>query len=80
MYVTMEAEKEYLIHVCPADAGKSWIKCGEGKVFYIFTLFRPEDIIGGESSAIAGMLILLGGAAVLYVLGIMVFERKDLHI
>lgn len=60
-----------------ANVGQSAEKA---KNYTFFTLFRPEDIIGGESSAIAGMLILLGGAAVLYVLGIMVFERKDLHI
>ncbi len=33
-----------------------------------------------ESSAAAGAIVLFAGAAVLYVLGIMVFERKDLHI
>lgn len=36
------------------------------------------EAFGG--SAIAGALLLLAGAVVLYVAGIAVFDRKDLHI
>ena len=50
------------------------------KYFTFFTLFNPNGIIAGESSAIVGILVLLAGAVMLYVLGIMIFERKDLHI
>ncbi len=52
----------------------------KAKYFTFFTLFNPDHIIVGESSAIAGTLMLFAGAVVLYALGIMVFERKDLHI
>lgn len=50
------------------------------KYFTFFTLFNPDGLIAGESEAVAGMLILLAGAAVLYISGIMIFDRKDLHI
>ena len=52
----------------------------KAKYFTFFTLFHPEGIIDGESSAIAGVLMLFAGAVVLYILGMIVFERKDLHI
>ncbi len=50
------------------------------KYFTFFTLFHPDGLIAGESSAAVGVLILLAGAAVLYGLGILIFERKDLHV
>lgn len=50
------------------------------KYFTFFTLFNPDGIIAGESSAAVGVQILFIGAVVLYVLGIMIFARKDLHI
>ncbi|MCI8416289.1 MAG: ABC transporter permease subunit [Lachnospiraceae bacterium] len=52
----------------------------KAKYFTFFTLFHPEGIIAGENSAILGILILFAGAVVLYTLGIIIFERKDLHI
>ncbi len=52
----------------------------KAKYFTFFILFNPDGIIIGESSAIVGTFILFAGAIVLYVLGIMIFERKDLHI
>lgn len=52
----------------------------KAKYFTFFTLFHPDDIIAGESGAIVGIFILLAGAFLLYALGIIVFERKDLHI
>lgn len=50
------------------------------KYFTYFTLFDPDGLTAGESSAAAGALLLFAGAVVLYVLGIVVFERKDLYI
>lgn len=52
----------------------------KAKYFTFFTLFRPDSIIVGESGAILGVFVLLAGAFILYVLGIMIFERKDLNI
>ena len=52
----------------------------KAKYFTFFTLFNPDGIIAGESSAALGTFMLFAGAVVLYILGIMVFERKDLHI
>ena len=50
------------------------------KYFTYFTLFDPDGLIAGKSSAAAGSLLLFAGAVVLYVLGILVFEKKDLYI
>lgn len=55
-------------------------KAEKAKYFTFFTLFHPEGIMNGESSSIAGILMLFAGAVVLYGLGMIVFERKDLHI
>lgn len=52
----------------------------KAKYFTFFTLFYPDGIIAGESSAIIGIFILLASAIILYGLGIIIFERKDLHI
>ncbi len=52
----------------------------KAKYFTFFTLFDPDGIIVGESSAIVGIFVLLAGAIMLYALGIIIFERKDLHI
>ena len=52
----------------------------KAKYFTFFTLFDPDGIIAADSSAIVGMFILLAGAAALYITGVIVFERKDLHI
>ena len=56
-----------------ADAEKA-------KYFTFFTLFHPEGFAAGESSAVVGAIILLAGGVVMYVLGILLFERKDLYI
>lgn len=52
----------------------------KAKYFTFFTLFNPDGIIAGESSATVGAFMLFIGAVVLYVLGIMIFDRKDLYI
>jgi len=52
----------------------------KAKYFTFFTLFNPDKIIAGESSAVVGMLILFVGAIVLFAAGIAVFSKKDLHI
>ena len=50
------------------------------KYFTFFTLFYPDSIIAGESCAAVGTAVLLAGAIILYALGIIVFDRKDLYI
>ncbi|MCI9313249.1 MAG: ABC transporter permease, partial [Erysipelotrichaceae bacterium] len=52
----------------------------QAKYFTFFTLFHPDGLINGESSAIIGALVLFVGAVMLYAFGIMIFERKDLSI
>jgi ABC-2 type transport system permease protein len=52
----------------------------KAKYFTFFTLFNPDGIIVHEGGVTVSTLVLFAGAAMLYVLGIMVFERKDLHI
>ncbi len=52
----------------------------KAKYFTFFTLFRPDGIIAGESGAFIGAYVLFAGAVILYALGIMIFEKKDLHI
>lgn len=52
----------------------------KAKYFTFFTLFSPDGLIAGESSAIVGAFVLFAGAVVLYAFGIMIFGRKDLHI
>lgn len=53
---------------------------GNAKYFTFFTLFNPDGIIKSESGAMAGVMVLLIGAALLYVIGIIIFNRKDLYI
>ena len=50
------------------------------KYLTFFSLFSPDKIMAGDSSAITGMLILLAGAIALFGAGIAVFSKKDLHI
>lgn len=45
-----------------------------------FTLFSPDRILAGETSAMVGIIILLIGAIVLFTTSIVVFCKKDLHI
>lgn len=52
----------------------------KAKYFTFFTLFNPDSIIAGESNAAIGPVMLFIGAVVLYLLGITVFRKKDLHI
>lgn len=52
----------------------------KAKYFTFFTLFNPNGIIAGESGAVVNIFVLFIGAVLFYVLGIMVFSRKDLHI
>lgn len=52
----------------------------KAKYFTFFTLFRPDDIIAGDSSAVIGGAVLLIGSMGLYALGVIVFSKKDLHI
>lgn len=52
----------------------------KAKYFTFFTLFRPDDIIAGDSSAVIGAAVLFVGSIVLYILGIMVFCKRDFHI
>ena len=55
-------------------------KAEKAKYFTFFTLFHADGIIAGESKAVAGIFILLTGAAVFYASGLLIFDRKDLHI
>ena len=50
------------------------------KYFTVFTLFQPEKLAAGESSAVAGALVLLALGIILYGAAVAVFTRKDLHI
>lgn len=52
----------------------------KAKYFTFFTLFSPDGIIAGESSAIVGAFVLFTSAVMLYALGIVIFGKKDLHI
>lgn len=50
------------------------------KYFTFFTLFHPDGLIGGDTAAFAGILILLFGGVLLFGSAITVFHQKDLHI
>lgn len=52
----------------------------KAKYFSLFTLFSPEGIVAGESGSLIGVCILLLGSMMLFIMGIVVFDRKDLHI
>ncbi len=45
-----------------------------------FTLFNPNGIINGDTSAIWGIIALALGAIILFTSAIIVFAKKDLHI
>lgn len=55
-------------------------KAEKVKYFTFFTLYNPENILAGENGAVAGIVILLAGAILLYILGILSFCKKDLYI
>lgn len=48
--------------------------------FTFFTLFDPNGIVAKENGSLTGVVILFAGAAVLYLLGIVIFDRKDLYL
>ncbi|HOP10130.1 MAG TPA: ABC transporter permease subunit [Oscillospiraceae bacterium] len=52
----------------------------KAKYLTFFTLFNSDKILAGDQSAVIEMLILLAGAVVLFIAGITVFSKKDLHI
>lgn len=52
----------------------------KAKYFTFFTLFDPSGIAAGNSGALPGCLLLLGGAAGLYALAVTIFCKKDLPI
>lgn len=60
-----------------ANAGE---KAEAAKYFTFFTLFNANGVVAGESNAILGAVVLAIGAVILYVIGITVFCKKDLHI
>ena len=60
-----------------ANAGE---KAEKIKYFSLFTLFNPNGIVAGEANAITGVVVLLVGAMVLYIMGVVAFTKKDLHI
>ncbi|MDL2295324.1 ABC transporter permease [Lachnospiraceae bacterium OttesenSCG-928-E19] len=55
-------------------------KAEHAKYFTFFTLFNPDSLIEGESSAILGILLLFIGSIILFFIAIEVFSRKDMHI
>jgi len=65
------------IDVCSADAGEDAEKA---KYFTFFTLFQPENLVAGKSSALMGVTILLIGGIALFAAGIFLFCKKDLYI
>lgn len=52
----------------------------KAKYFTFFTLFDPNGILAKDENAIGGIAILFLGAIMLYVLAILTFSKKDLHI
>ena len=50
------------------------------KFFTMFTLFDPDAIVNAEASVIPSLFSLAFIAAVLYIGGIMIFNKKDLPI
>lgn len=55
-------------------------KAENAKHFTFFTLFNSNGIIAGENNSIIGIFVLFAGSIILYTLGIILFEKKDLHI
>ncbi len=60
-----------------ANAGE---KAQTAKYFTFFTLFDPTGILADARSAVIGAVVLGIGAIILYMIGITVFCKKDLHI
>lgn len=52
----------------------------KAKYFTFFTLFDPNGITAMDGGALTGILLLLLGSIVLYILAVAAFCRKDLHI
>lgn len=55
-------------------------KAEKAKYFTFFTLFCPEGMIAVESNAIMGTVVLFVLGMALFILGVSVFCKKDLHI
>ena len=55
-------------------------KAEKAKYFTFFTLFRPDGILASDSQAMLGIGVLSAGAAVLYVLAILAFCRRELYL
>lgn len=53
-------------------------KTEAAKYFSFFTLFDGNALIAGETSAIVCTIVLFAGAVVMYVLGCVIFCRKDM--
>lgn len=66
----------YIIQMI-ANAGD---KLENAKYATFFTLFNPNSIIAGESSAHMGLLVLIVAGVVLYTLACVVFTRKDIPV
>ena len=49
-------------------------------ILRFFTLFQPENLVAGKSSALMGVTILLIGGIALFAAGIFLFCKKDLYI
>lgn len=50
------------------------------KYFTFFTLYDANGIVEGNNSAIVGAVVLAIGAVFVYLFGIFIFNKKDLHI
>lgn len=50
------------------------------KYFTFFTLFNPDGLMTGDTSAIVRIIVLFIGSIILFGAGIAVFSKKDLHI
>ena len=55
-------------------------KADKLKYCSFFTLYDPTKLLEGTTASIIGIIVLLGGAIILYTLGAWIFNRKDLHI
>lgn len=50
------------------------------KYFTFFTLFQPENLVAGKTTAWMGVAALFAGGIVLFTIGIVIFCKKDLYI
>lgn len=66
----------YIIQMV-ANAGD---KYANAKYFTFLSLFDPDGLVAGETSAILGAFVLLVGSIALFAGAIAIFRTKDLHI